>query len=262
MAADVNPGIIEMSRHDRHGALTINNTARRNAMSLAMWQQLAAFVRELDADPAIHLITLRGKDGTFVSGADISEFARQRADVTSARSYEKANGAAYAALREAATPTLALVEGFCFGGGLGLAAACDLRLAASSARFAVPAAKLGLAYPVDGVADLVALIGPAATKRLFFTADPIMADTALRIGLVEDVIAEEAFDVAAEKLIATILSRAPLTLKAAKSAVAAARDPERLDRARADAQSCFASADYTEGRQAFLEKRPPRFEGR
>jgi enoyl-CoA hydratase/carnithine racemase len=172
----------------------------------------------------VHLISLRGQDGTFVSGADISEFAENRADVDRAKAYEAFNGAAFAALREAKTPTLALIEGFV------LAAASAWQRPAISAwhhrraRFAVPAAKLGLAYPVDGVRDLVRLIGPGATKRLFFTADPISADTALRIGFVEEMVEAESFQGAAEKLIATILSRAPLTQRAAKSAIAAAQD--------------------------------------
>lgn len=231
-------------------------------MTLAMWRQIAELVKRADDDPSVHLITLRGDGGTFVSGADISEFADTRASIERAKTYEAVNGAAFAALREAKTPTLALIEGFCFGGGVGLAAACDLRLASSTATFAVPAAKLGLAYPVDGVRDLVRLIGPGATKKLFFTADPISAEGALRLGFVEDVAHEDSFEAACEALVATILSRAPLAQRAAKSAIAAVGDPELTDQAARDADTCFGSEDYAEGWQAFLDKRAPVFTGR
>lgn len=254
-------GTITTTNAQGRCAIEISNPDRRNAISLAMWQTLAEAVKSADADASTRLITLRGHAGTFVSGADISEFEETRSTPERAAHYEAANGAAFAALRDARTPTLALIEGFCFGGGVGLAAACDLRLAASSARFAVPAAKLGLAYPVEGVRDLVRLIGPAATKRLFFTADPMDAETALRIGFIEELVDTEAFDNAAEKLVDTILSRAPLTQIAAKSAIAASFDDEQRDKAQSDATACFESEDYREGRSAFLEKRQPVFKG-
>lgn len=254
-------GTITVTNSHGRCAVEICNPARRNAVSLAMWQALAQAVKTADTDPHTRLITLRGHAGTFVSGADISEFEQTRSTPERAAHYESANGAAFAALRDSRTPTLALIEGFCFGGGVGLAAACDLRLASGTARFAVPAAKLGLAYPVEGVRDLVRLIGPAATKRLFFTADAMNAETALRIGFIEELVDAERFDGAAEKLVTTILSRAPLTQMAAKSAIAASFDDTLKDIAQADAGACFASKDYREGREAFLEKREPDFKG-
>ena len=254
-------GHVACSTEGSLAAITIVNPARRNAVSLAMWRQIAELVQRADEDPAIHLITLRGHDGTFVSGADISEFADARSNIDQAGAYQVFNGAAFAALRNAKTPTLALIEGFCFGGGVGLAAACDLRLASDTATFAVPAAKLGLAYPVDGVRDLVRLIGPGATKRLFFTADPITADTARRYGFLEEIVPQDMFDEEADKLTRTLLCRAPLTQRAAKSAVAAAYDSSLENQARKDADVCFGSQDYAEGWQAFLDKRTPDFKG-
>lgn len=254
-------GTIELTISGGLASVTIANPARRNAISLSMWQQLSRLTREADADPKVSLITLRGTAGTFVSGADISEFETVRGTAERAAAYEAENGAAFAALREARTPTLALIEGFCFGGGIGLAAACDLRLAASNAKFCIPAAKLGLAYPVAGVRDVVQLIGPARTKRLFYTAETLDAQTALDFGFVEEVVETEAFDARAQALIASILAHAPLTQRAAKSAVVAVFDEAKLEHAASDAQACFASKDYAEGRTAFLEKRRPRFKG-
>ncbi|MFK7792752.1 MAG: enoyl-CoA hydratase-related protein [Devosiaceae bacterium] len=256
-----NQGMVELNCDGAHAAITIVNPARKNAVSLAMWQQIASLVEQADADPSIHLITLRGHSGTFVSGADISEFEETRSTVEKAAHYEAANGAALAALRNAKTPTLALIEGFCFGGGIGLAAASDLRLASSTAKFCVPAAKLGLAYPVEGVRDVARLIGPARVKRLFYTAEVLDAQAALSFGFVEDVAEKESFDAQAQELIQTILSRAPLTQRAAKSAVAAALDPAMEPQAQRDATTCFGSQDYAEGWNAFLEKRTPQFKG-
>jgi enoyl-CoA hydratase/carnithine racemase len=244
-----------------HAAITISNPARRNAVSLDMWQQITELVGQADKDASVRLITLRGTSGTFVSGADISEFETTRSTAEKAAHYEAQNRAAFAALRDARTPTLALVEGFCFGGGVGLAAACDLRFAASNAKVCIPAAKLGLAYPVAGVRDVVQLIGPARTKRLFFSAETIDAKTALDYGFFEEVVEVAAFAQRAQALIDSILSRAPLTQQAAKSAVAAVYHPAMLTQAAKDAQGCFASQDYAEGRAAFLEKRKPVFHG-
>jgi enoyl-CoA hydratase/carnithine racemase len=247
------------------GWLVIDHPARRNAVSLSMWTALPALVAALDADPVVRVIVLAGGgEQAFVSGADIAEFAEVRRDAASARAYEDTNEAAFAALRQAAKPTLAMIRGACFGGGVGLAAACDLRIAADDAVFSIPAAKLGIAYPPPAIADVVALVGASRAKDLFFTARRLDAAEALAIGLVDRVVPAASLRDETLALAATIAGNAPLTLAAAKTAIAAAvtADPAAAERARAAAEACFSSADFAEGRDAFLAKRTPRFSGR
>ncbi len=247
------------------GWLIVDHPERRNAVSLSMWKALPALVAALEADPAVRVIVLAGGgEQAFVSGADIAEFAEVRRDAASARAYEDVNEAAFSALRTAAKPTVAMIRGACFGGGVGLAAACDLRIAADDAVFSIPAAKLGIAYPPPAIADVVALVGASRAKDLFFTARRLDHAEALSIGLVDKVM--PAADLRSETLAlaTTIAANAPLTIAAAKAAIAAAvsADPAAAARARAAAEACFSSADFAEGRDAFLTKRTPRFSGR
>ena len=247
------------------GWLIVDHPERRNAVTLSMWKAMPAVVAALEADPDVRVIVLcGGGEQAFVSGADIAEFAEVRRDAASARAYEDVNEAAFAALRQAIKPTVAMIRGPCFGGGVGLAAACDLRVAADDAVFSIPAAKLGIAYPPPAIADVVALVGTSRAKDLFFTARRVGHAEALSIGLVDRVVA--AADLRAETvaLAGTIAANAPLTITAAKAAIAAAvsAEPAAAARARAAAEACFSSADFAEGRDAFLAKRTPRFHGR
>lgn len=248
------------------GWIVIDHPERRNAVTLAMWQALPALVAALDADPAVRVIVLRGGGETaFVAGADISEFETARRDAASARAYEATNEAAFAAIRGAAKPTLAMIRGFCIGGGAGLAVACDLRIAADDAVFAIPAARLGLAYPPPAIGDFVRLLGPARAKDLFFTARRVDAAEALTIGLVDRVVTAASLEAETRTLAAGIADNAPMTLRAAKAAIGAIAgppDPAADARALALAEACFESADFAEGRAAFLQKRRPAFEGR
>lgn len=247
------------------GRILVDNPARRNAVSLAMWRAVPTAVAALEADPAVRVILLAGAgDLAFVSGADISEFAEVRRDAASARAYEEANAAAFAALRDTAKPTIAAIRGFCLGGGMGLAVACDLRLAADDAVFGIPAARLGVGYPPDCMADVVDAVGPQRAKELFFTARRIDASEALAIGLVTRVVPAADLAAEAERLAATIADNAPLTVRAAKAAIAlAGRGGDEAARRAVQAltDACFDSADFAEGRSAFLEKRPPLFRG-
>jgi len=247
------------------GRLVVANPERRNAVSLAMWQAIPGAVAALVAHPDVRVIVVRG-DGAlaFVSGADISEFATVRKDAASARAYEASNAEAFSALRHATKPTIAMIRGFCLGGGMGLAVACDIRIAPDDAVFGIPAARLGVGYPPDCIADVVAAVGPQRAKEMFFTARRLTAAEALEIGLLAAVHSVEALENEAIDLATVIAHNAPLTLRAAKAAIDAVVDgalPARRETLVALTDACFASADFAEGRTAFLEKREAKFHG-
>ena len=234
------------------GWLIVDNARRRNAVNLAMWQAFPEAVRTLEADDSVRLIVVAGAgDAAFVSGADISEFETVRRDADTARAYEEANAEAFAALRCAHKPTLAMIRGFCFGGGIGLAVATDMRIAADDALFSIPAGRLGVGYPPEAVRDVVKLTGPARAKDLFFTARRVGHEEALAIGLIDRVFAAAELEAETRKLAATIADNAPLTLKAAKAAIdAVTAEPDSVDMeaVRKMTDACFDSADFAEGR--------------
>ncbi|MDN2568175.1 enoyl-CoA hydratase-related protein [Aquibium sp. A9E412] len=243
--------------------LTLNRPDKMNALSHAMWTRLTELVETLSADPAVRVIVLTGTGAHFCAGADIAEFDTLRASAAGGRAYEAANAAAFAALRNAARPTLAAIRGTCFGGGFGLAAACDLRLAAQDAVFAVPAARLGLGYPPEAMADIVAAVGSQMARYLTYSGERLDARGALAAGFVLETVAGEALAKRADALAATIAANAPLSIRASKAAIAAALSgaPEDAERARALGEATFDSADYAEGRAAFKARRAPRFTG-
>jgi enoyl-CoA hydratase len=243
--------------------LILNRPERRNALNAAMWEAIPPLIAALAATPDVRVIIIRGA-GTeaFAAGADISEFSETRNDAAAAARYEQLNGQAFAAVRNCEKPVIAMIHGFCIGGGLALALAADLRIAHSAALFALPPARLGLAYPVDGLRDLVATVGAPAAKEMIFTARRLPAEEALRIGLVNRIAADLETGTAA--LAAELASGAPLTLAHAKRAIdLIAGRPGHVSEAEtaALAARCFDSADYAEGRAAFLEKRKPVFRG-
>ena len=221
-------------------------------------------MKSLDSHVDVRVIVIRGAGPeAFAAGADISEFGETRNDARAAATYEALNGAAFAAIRGASKPVTAMIQGYCIGGGLAIALACDLRVADASAVFALPPARLGLAYPLDGLRDLVATVGAAVAKDMLFTARRLKADEALRAGLINRL----CLDIEPEirSLCAEISEGAPLTIKHAKLAIdLIAGRPGHMDEEEVAklAAACFNSADYAEGQKAFTEKRVPRFAGR
>ncbi|MDR3499221.1 MAG: enoyl-CoA hydratase [Parvibaculum sp.] len=248
------------------GWMIFNNPDRLNAVSLDMWEAVPKIVADFEADPEIRVIVLTGAGGkAFVAGADISQFEAQRADPASVVTYENATTIAFETIARADRPTIAMIDGYCIGGGLGIALSCDLRFASEGSTFGIPAAKLGLAYAASGTRRLVDVVGPAYAKEIFFTARRFTHDEALSMGLINRVFAREALESETRATCATIAENAPLTVMTAKRIVDETRKaPENFDVDYCDRliARCFASADYAEGRTAFMEKRKPVFRGK
>lgn len=245
--------------------IVAENPERMNAFTATMWAKIPAHVAAAEADPSVRVIILRGA-GTraFSAGADISEFESGRTGAGVA-DYDRLNHEAFAALLSAQKPVMAMIHGFCLGGGLGIAACADIRLADPRAQFAIPAAKLGLGYNPRWIPPLLAMAPPAFIKEMLFTGRRVTAAEALRIGLINDVVETENLEIAVRTVAGDIAANAPLSIRAAKLAVnELVRHPEHpaMDSLDAAVRACFESADYTEGRRAFLEKRKPVFEGR
>jgi enoyl-CoA hydratase len=244
------------------GHVMLNRPDRRNALNRDMWAALPGLIESLDGHPATRVLVIRGAGSeAFAAGADIAEFTAERSTPERVRDYEALNGKAFAALRNTAKPVIAMIQGFCIGGGLALALASDLRVAADNAVFALPPARLGLAYPREGLRDLLHAVSPAFAKEMLFTARRYTAEEALRGGLVHRVVHAEHLDRETAELSAQISDNAPLTIKASKRAIDALSGRKVVDDLEALAAACFASQDYAEGQHAFLEKRKPRFTG-
>lgn len=258
-------GSIETRIDGSTGWLVFDHEARRNALTHAMWEAIPAAVASLEADARVRVVVMRGAGETaFVSGADISEFEANRVG-DAAMAYDAVNADAFAALQSLSKPLVAMIHGFCVGGGCALALCADIRVAADDAVFAIPAARLGLGYSASGLATLVRVVGDAAARDLFLTARRVRADEAHEIGLVQHVAAKAELEGRVGALCDGLAANAPLTLAAAKRVLRdLARPPgERDPAAVAEAiRACYASDDYREGVASFLEKRAPRFEGR
>jgi enoyl-CoA hydratase/carnithine racemase len=257
---------VERDEQDpRLGWIVFDHPERRNAISVEMWRQIPLAVEELAGDPGVRVVLLRGAgEAAFVAGADISEFGEKRIG-EKASEYDVDGGRAFGALAGLAKPVIAMVRGYCVGGGVAIALCADLRYAADDAVFAIPAAQLGVGYHMAGIEMLQNLVGPSRAKEIFFTARRYSAAEALEIGLANDVIPAKELLPRVREIARRIADNAPLTVASVKRIVTElAKPPERRDQAAVDASiaACFASEDYREGVAAFLAKRKPRFAGR
>lgn len=247
------------------GWLTFNNPERRNAISLEMWAGLGDVLQAFQHDERVRVVVMKGAGGkAFASGADISEFGEKRANAEQRKQYGEVAEAGRAWLARLDKPLIAMIEGYCIGGGLAVSLSADVRFAAEGSTFGIPAAKLGLGYDYSGVAALARLVGPSSARDLLFSARFIDADEALRIGLVNFVVPAGELEARVRRYAETVARNAPLTVRAAKAAANLYERYSRTDSSEVAAliDQCFNSDDYAEGRAAFAEKRLPQFKGR
>src|SRR6476660_575149 len=247
------------------GYLVFNNPERHNAVSLEMWEAATSYLEGFAKDASIRVVVLTGAGGkAFVSGADISKFESERSSKEAVDRYNFAVDKANTAVYEFPKPTIAMIRGYCIGGGVGLALCCDLRICSDNSKFGVPAAKLGLGYGYKGIKKLVDVVGPSYAKEIFFTARQFTAVEAHQMGLVNSVLPEPELEAYVHTMAETISRNAPLTVNSVKFIVSQVlKDENKRNLKRCDdlVAQCFASKDYVEGRKAFMEKRKPAFTG-
>jgi enoyl-CoA hydratase len=259
-------GKILQSVADGVGVITFNNPEKRNAMSLDMWEGLGLALVELRDDADVRVVILVGAgDKAFVSGADISQFEKNRHNAEAAEEYSKKSAAQRALLADYPKPIIACIKGFCLGGGMQVAMAADIRIAADHSQFGIPAAKLGIAYGYDGLRNLVSLVGPSWARLIMYTGMKIDSAEALRIGLIDRVVPDTELWGTTMEIARTISNNAPLAIQAAKITIAQVlKDPDKrdMDAIKAIGTACMDSEDFREGRRAFMEKRKPEFRGK
>lgn len=253
-------------KEDGVGWIVFNQPARHNAMSVDMWEALPRIVAAWEADPEVRVIVMTGAgDQAFVSGADISQFGERRGTMEAVKEYNALADGANDRLQACSKPVIAMIRGYCIGGGVGLALGADIRIASEDSQFSVPAAKLGLGYRYAGIKRLADVVGPSFAAEIFYTARRFDAREAKEMGLVNRVVPNDQLESYTREYAQTIAANAPLTVQSVKLIVKNLhKDPAERDLAACAraVEQCFASEDYKEGRTAFLEKRKPRFQGR
>jgi enoyl-CoA hydratase/carnithine racemase len=260
-----NTAQVHVSIEEGVGWIVLDNPGKYNAISLSMWRTMGQALADFVADDAVRCIVLRGQgDQAFCSGADISQFETVRSGPEASDDYDRTTEEVMRQVRSAVKPTIAMIRGFCLGGGVALAMCCDMRFAAVGARFGIPAARLGIGYRYSAVKALTNLVGPAQAKQILFAGERFPAEEAARIGLINELLAPEQLDERVRTIAGTIARNAPLSIASAKYAVATAvGDPGHdTGRCRELEKICVASDDHKEGRRAFMEKRSPVFRGR
>jgi enoyl-CoA hydratase len=248
------------------GVITFNNPEKRNAMSLDMWEGVGSALIELREDPNVRVVILTGAgDKAFVSGADISQFEKNRHNAEASEEYSRKSAAQRALLADYPKPIIASIRGFCLGGGMQVAMSADIRIASENSQYGIPAARLGIAYGYDGLNNLVSLVGPSWARLIMYTGMRIDSAEAVRIGLVDRVVSDTELWNATMEIARTMSVNAPLAIKAAKITIAQVlKDPDErdMDAIKAISTACMDSEDFREGRTAFMEKRKPQFQGR
>ena len=252
-------------KQDGIGFVTFNQPEKRNAMSIEMWIGLGEILTEFQEDRSVHVVVMRGAgDKAFVSGADISQFEKNRSNADAQREYDRVTGIGREKFHNYPKPVIARIQGFCMGGGLAIAMGADLRIASFDSQFGIPAARLSIAYASDSVRKLIDLVGPAHARMILYTARRINAVEAERIGLINHAVPIEDLDLTVLDIARKIADNAPLSVAASKLTInEMLKDESKRDMAaiKAMGELCFNSADYKEGRTAFMETRQPVWRG-